>query len=323
MTGRALSCAMAMALRVIIATLCGIAAAPAQPFPSQRIQIVVPFSPGTVLDSLARIVGERFSREFDQPTVVVNRLGAAGMIAFGEVGAAPADGHTLLFSGQTPLTVQPHVKAELPYRPDDFVPVCQMFETPFALVVAADAPFKDFAQFAAAARARPGAIRFGHPGVASFPHLLGALLGKSAGFSMIDVPYRSTADQLKDVIGGTIETTILSIGSFSPAAVRVIAAFSSKRSLTFPDVQTVAELGHPLPLKSLNGLFARRDTPPAVLAKLQNACAHAFRSDEFREAAARFDVPAALLDGEAFARELAAERETMKALIATLGLKRQ
>src|SRR5262245_59945790 len=101
-----------------------------QTYPTQRIQILVPFSAGTVLDTLARVVAEQFTAEFAQPAVVVNRPGAAGTIAFGEAASSAPDGHTLIFAGQSQLTIQPHVKADLPYSVKDFAPICQLFETP-------------------------------------------------------------------------------------------------------------------------------------------------------------------------------------------------
>jgi tripartite-type tricarboxylate transporter receptor subunit TctC len=307
-----------------LATLlcCALAPASALAYPTQRIQIIVPFSPGSVLDTLARVAARQFSTFFDQQVVVVNRLGGGGVTAFGEVDAGGGeDGHTILFSGQTPLTVQPNLKSDLPYRPEHFTAICQMFETPFALAVRAESPIKDFNGFIESARAKPGAIRYGHSGLASFPHLLGELLGQRGGFQMTAVPYRSVADMLKDVAGGTIEAGIFSIGSFSPGSVRVFAVFNSKRSATFPDVPTVAELGYPMPMKSLNGLFVRTGASRQALARLEDACARAFHSNEFSQMAARLDVNAVLVPGAAFAVQLQDERRAMKPLIDSLGLK--
>ena len=130
-------------------------------------------------------------------------------------------------------------------------------------------------------------------------------------------------DTVKDVIGGTIDATILSIGSFSPDSVRTIAVFNRKRSATFPDVPIVAELGYALPFRSINGLFAPRSVPEAVTARLQAACARAFASEEFGKAAERLNVNAELVVGADFARRLDDERRDMKSLIETLELKAQ
>jgi tripartite-type tricarboxylate transporter receptor subunit TctC len=310
---------MAAAAAFAAASIAGESAL-AQNYPTQRVQLLVPFSAGTVLDNLARVTADRFAAEFGQPIVVVNKPGASGVIAFGEVAAAH-DGHTLMFAGQSQLTVQPFVKADLPYRVEDIEPVCQMFETPFALVVGPDSRFKDFADFLSAARANPGTIRFGHSGPAATPHVFGTLLAQKAGFRMADIPYRALGDQIKDVIAGTIDATVLSIGSFSPASARVIAVFNRKRSAIFPDVPTVAELGYALPFRSINGLFAPRSLPEASTQKLQGACARAFASEEFTKAAARLNVNAELVVGGDFVRRLDDERREMKTLIETLGLK--
>ena len=126
-------------------------------------------------------------------------------------------------------------------------------------------------------------------------------------------------DTVKDVIGGTIDATILSIGSFSPDSVRTIAVFNRKRSATFPDVPIVAELGYALPFRSINGLFAPRGLPAAVTERLQGACA----SEEFSKAAERLNVNAELVVGNDFAKRLDDERRDMKSLIETLELKAQ
>jgi tripartite-type tricarboxylate transporter receptor subunit TctC len=303
----------------LLASWLAVCPASAQSVPSGRIQILVPFPAGTVLDTLARVVAEEFSADFGQPVVVVNRPGAAGTLAFGDIAAAPPDGSTLMFSGQTQLTIQPHVKADLPYRVESIAPICQMFETPFALVVGPQSPFQDFRQFAEHGRAQPRAVRFGHFGQFSVTHMLGVLLMRAAGFEMTDVPYRLLGDQVKDVIGGTIDAGILSIGSFSPATVRVIAVFNRRRSVTFPDKPTVTELGYPLPLRSINGLFASASMPKPLIERLQASCTRAFASDKFREMAGRLDVNAELVVGDEFARRLDDERRAMKLLVDQIG----
>jgi tripartite-type tricarboxylate transporter receptor subunit TctC len=314
-------CRASVALRLVTLLAAAFASSASFAYPTQRIQIVVPFSPGSVLDTLARVTARQFSGFFDHQVVVVNRLGAGGVTAFAEVDAAGDHGHTILFSGQTPLTVQPNLKSDLPYRPEHFVPICQMFETPFALVVGPESQFRTFNEVLARARAQPGAVRYGHSGIASFPHLLGALLEHRAEFRMAGIPYRSNADALKDVAGGAIEAAIFSIGSFSASSVRVLAVFNSKRSAAFPDVPTVAELGYPVALRSVNGIFAKADSPPTALTRLQEACARAFQSDEFSRMAARLDVNATFVGSEAFVAQLEGERRDMKPLIDSLGLK--
>jgi tripartite-type tricarboxylate transporter receptor subunit TctC len=314
--------ATGICVSVTTAIVLSAAPASAQAYPTQRIQFLVPFSAGTVLDSLARVTADRFSAEFGQPVVVLNRPGASGTIAFGEVASAH-DGHTLMFAGQTQLTIQPLLKSDLSYGVEDIEPVCQMFETPFALVVGPNSPFHDLPQFVAAARTSPGSIRFGHSGRATTPHILGMLLARAAGVRMADIPYRTLGDQTKDVIGGTIDAAIFSIGSFSPDSVRAIAVFNRKRSAIFPDVPTVAERGYALPFRSINGLFAPRGLPTAVTTLLQLACARAFASEEFTGAAERLNVNAELVVGHDFAKRLDDERRDMKALVEALDLKPQ
>lgn len=295
-------------------------AASAQTYPTHRVQMLVPLSAGTVLDSIARVVAEEFSTELGQSVVVLNRTGAGGIVAFTEAAAAEPDGHTLMFSGQSQLTIQPNVQANLPYPVEAFAPVCQLFETPFAIVVGPNSPVTDFNTFLARARTAPGSLSFGHSGAATVPHIQMAMLGKAAGFETVDVPYRSLGDTIKDVIAGTIDTAVLSIGSFSGANLRVIAVFNTKRSATFPDVPTVAELGYPITFTAVNGLFALQGSPRPVMERLEAACAKAFASQRFREMAARLDINAELLVGGDFAKRLADERREMRTFVNGLKL---
>lgn len=288
---------------------------------SQRTQFLVPLPAGTVIDTIARVVAEEFSADFAHPFVVVNRPAASGTLAFGDAAAAEPDGSTLLFAGQSQLTIQPHVQATLPYQADSFVPICQMFATPFAVVVGANSPITSFQELIAKARAAPRSINWGHLGASSVPQLQATLLLKAAGVEVVWVPYRSLGDMTKDLVAGTIDATIMSIGSFSGDAIRVVGVLNSKRSATFPDAPTVAELGYPVSLTAINGLFGLKGTPRPVLERFGAACAKAFASPKFREVAKRLDINDELLIGDAFAKRLADESRDMKVLIETLGLK--
>lgn len=310
-------------LLLLAALFAGLSTAHAQSYPAHSVRILVPFSAGTVLDTLARVVAEQFSHDLKQPVVIVNRPGAAGMLAFGELTSSPPDGYTLIFAGQTQLTIQPHLKSELPYRVEDVAPICQMFETPFALVVGSQSPYKTFADYAAAARAKPATITFGHSGAGSVPHLFGEILAQAAGIKLAGVPYRQLGEQINDVASGAVDSAIFSIGSFSGAAARAIVVFNSRRSKAFPDVPTAAELGYRIPLKSTNGLFAHSGTPPEVLDKLRAACSQAFNSEPFRDMAARLDVNAEMVAGDTLARQLDAERREMKSVIDSVGIEKQ
>jgi tripartite-type tricarboxylate transporter receptor subunit TctC len=273
------------------------------------------------MDILARVMSERLAAELRGSTVVVNKDGASGIIAFHEVATAPADGHSLIFSGQSQLTIQPHVQANLPYRVSDFVAVCQVFETPFAVVTGVNTGFSEFKDLLAKAKAAPTSVTWGHPGKASVPHIQGLSLMRSAGVEAVDVPYKNYGQMIQDMLAGRIDFAVLSIGSFSHLNVKVLATFGTGRSKIYPNVQTVEELGYPLKLVPYGGLFARHDTPKPVLAKIESACGKAFQSSEYQAVVDKTGVKAEYLQGREFSRKLDDDARAMDALIRDLNVR--
>jgi tripartite-type tricarboxylate transporter receptor subunit TctC len=267
------------------------------------------------------VISERLATELGGATVVVNKDGASGIIAFHEVATAPADGHSLIFSGQSQLTIQPHVQSSLPYRVSDFTPVCQVFETPFAVVTGVNTGFSTFNDLLAKAKAAPTSVTWGHPGKASVPHIQGLSLMRSAGVEAVDVPYKNYGQMIQDMLAGRIDFAVLSIGSFSHLNVKVLATFGTGRSKIYPDVRTVEELGYPLKLVPFGGLFARRDTPKPVLAKIENACSKAFQSSEYQAVVDKTGVKAEYLQGDQFSRKLNDDARAMDALIRELNIR--
>lgn len=304
--------------RVLAASFAILAAGSAQAqdtYPTRTVQIAVPFSPGTVMDMLARVMSERLAAELGGSTAVVNKDGASGIIAFHEVATAPADGHSLIFSGQSQLTIQPHVQANLPYRISDLTPVCHVFETPFAVVTGNGTPLTDFKDLVAKDKAAPKSITWGHPGKASVPHIQGLTLMRAAGIEAVDVPYKNYGQMIQDMLAGRIDFAVLSIGSFSHLNVKVLATFGTSRSKIYPAVPTVDELGYPLKLVPFGGVFARHDTPKPVLAKIESACAKAFNSAEYKAIVEKTGVKAEYLAGDKFSAKLANDAKAMGALI--------
>ena len=160
----------------------------AQPYPQRPIQLVVPFAVGQVTDIVARAFGERMSAEFGQPFVVINREGAGGTLGFAAAASAAPDGHTLVFSPQGALTIQPHVNPKLPYRVDAFAPVCQVFESAFAVVVGRTSPIADFNDLVARARAKPKSLTWGTLGIATIPTIQFMGLAKATGIELVARP---------------------------------------------------------------------------------------------------------------------------------------
>jgi len=292
-----------------------------QAYPSRPIQILVPFSAGNVIDLLARGLGDGLAQAIGGSVLVVNREGASGIIAMSALAGSKPDGYTLAFAPQGQITIQPHLKADLPYKESSFTPICQTFENQFAIVVGPNSPIADFKQLIATAKASPGKLTWGDSGVATVPNLQMYSLLQSAGIKMEYTPYRNYPQLLQDVLTGRLDLAAPSIGSFNGQNVRVLAILSDQRSPQFPDAPTVAEFGYAVSMPGFGGLYAPSGLPPDVLVKLADGCAKAVQSESFRTIATRTGSLIRYLDRAAFTRRLQEDSQAKAALIRTLNLK--
>ena len=303
-----------------------LAPAPRQPtaaaeFPTKAIQVIVPFSSGNLIDVLAHGFSEALGRAINGPILVVNREGAAGIIAMTAVATARPDGYILGFAPPGQITIQPHIKPDLPYRADSFTPICQTFENQFALVVGPNSPARDFKAFLALARAAPGRLTWGDSGAATVPNLQMYSLLRSAGIEMAYTPYRIYGDLLRDVTSGRLDAAAPSIGSFTTDTVRALAILADQRHPQFAEVPTVAEFGYAVSMPGFGGLYAPAGVPAPVLAILEKGCAAAAVDGAYKAVAAHTGALARYLDHDAFVRRLQDDSRAKAALIRSLNLK--
>lgn len=261
--------------------------------PARPITIVNPASAGSTTDGLVRALAPGMAARLGQTVVVVNREGGAGAVGTLAVARAAPDGTTLLFTAAYTLTVLPVARPEAaPYALDAFEPVCQTFENQMALVVAPDSTHRSLAELVAAARARPGALSFGHQGVASIPHLAVTEFAQVAELRVQDVPYRGEPAVVTDLLGGRLDFAALVAGSLAGRNLRVLGLFADARHPQLPDVPTVREAGFAVAPTSFGGLFAPAGTPPSVRAALESACLAAAREEAYTLAMRRAMQPA-------------------------------
>lgn len=221
--------------------------ATAQEFPSKTITIVVPFSPGGGVDTIARLLAEKLRASLGQSVIVDNKPGASGMIGALAVVRAPADGHTLLLGSAGETAINPYIyKAKMQYAPEnDLAPVTAVVRVPNVLVAAARAPFNNLEELIAYAKKNPGKVSYATSGVGNPQHLNGELLEEMAGIKMIHVPYRGASGQLADVAGGNVDLTFVSMAAAAPfikdGRVKAIAVTSARRASFAPDIPAIAE----------------------------------------------------------------------------------
>ena len=259
----------------IAATVLVPAITPAQePWPAKPIRLVVPFPPGGGTDLIARAMGQRLGERLKQPVVIDNRPGASTTIGADAVAKAAPDGYTLLLSGSTTFSVNPALRAKLPYEPlRDLAPIAIVARTPLVLVVAQNAPWKTVDQLIASAKARPQGIRYATFGAGSGPHLAGELFALAAGVKLQDIPYKGSAQATLAVISGEIEVDIDTVATVAPhikaGKLRALGIVGASRSSLLPDVKTLAEQKLPdATFDAWYGVAAPAKTPAPVAERL-------------------------------------------------------
>jgi tripartite-type tricarboxylate transporter receptor subunit TctC len=209
--------------------------------------LVVPYTPGTGPDSLARIVGARLGPRVGTTFVVENKAGASGNIGADYVSKAKPDGSVLMVTVNT-FTITPALYKSLPYNPiSDFTPIAKLAIGNLALVVNANVPAQNFEQFLTLVRSKPGGLSYGSPGNGTPQHLAMEVLKKRFGLDILHVPYKGAAGANQDLIGGQIQMAVLPIHTALPfvraGKIRMLAVSGDKRASLAPDVPSMGELG--------------------------------------------------------------------------------
>jgi len=255
-------------------------------YPTSAITVVTPLAPGTTIDILARLYGERLSRRFGQQIIVSNRPGAGGLIAAQAVATAPADGYTLLLvnSGHAILGT---LNKNLPFDPvRDFAGISLIGETAAVVVVPPSLGTRTLRQFVDLAKAKPGTINYASAGIGTATHLAGAYFAKQAGIDMVHVPYKMGSAMIADLLEGRVQAT------FSPAAFtlpmlqdgRLLAlAVSSNEAMRDPIAAPSAlSAGIDYAYATWYGFLAPAKTPAAILQTLDRAIAEVGRDGELQ-----------------------------------------
>jgi tripartite-type tricarboxylate transporter receptor subunit TctC len=236
---------------IIAAWLAALAASGAsfaqESFPNRPVRVVIPYSPGSVADVFARIIGQNMATQWNASIVVESKSGANGSIAAEEVARAAPDGYTWLLV-TTFFTASPALDAKLRWDPlRDFIPVGDICRAPNFFIVPTTLPVKNVAEYVALAKAKPGTLNYSHPGKGSTGHLGFELFKRLAGIDVTAIGYRGYPQMVPDITSGLITSTFLSanqaLAQVQTGSIRIIAAINDGRSKYFPDVPTMAEQG--------------------------------------------------------------------------------
>jgi tripartite-type tricarboxylate transporter receptor subunit TctC len=303
-------------------------AAFAQPaaYPSRTVTIVVPFTPATGADVIARLLQPRLAQRLKAAVVIENKVGASGAIGTELVARAPADGHTLLFTATAHGTV-PALKKSLPYdAAKSFTPVALAATSALALVVAPQVAASRLADLVALAKKQPGTLYYSSPGNGSPQHLTMELVKLETGMDLVHVPYKGSAGAASDLVGGHVQATVAALQTMAPfvttGRLRMLAVLSSERSAAFPDVPTMKELGHPsLVVDTWYGLYAPAGTPPEIVTRLNGEVNAILQGAEVRDALAKQGLTAVVDKPERLGELVDAELARWSRVVAEAGIK--
>ncbi|MDH0737503.1 Bug family tripartite tricarboxylate transporter substrate binding protein [Achromobacter spanius] len=267
-------------------------------YPERAITLIVPAAAGGNADITARLIGQEMSRQLGQPVVVENRVGAGGRIGTQAVVRAPADGYTIGYAHVGTLVLHRFLFKQQLYDLDrEVTPIGLVAETPNVIVVNAASPYRDLKSFIEASRAQPDRLTMtsADPGTTSEVGV--KLFIAQTGAAVRQIPYKATAAQLSDLLGGHVDAMMENlpplIGNLKDGRLRALAVTTTSRAASNPDVPTVAEQGYPNYEQSAwSALIAPAGTPPAVIDRLNAAMNQALQSENVaKELRSRSQAP--------------------------------
>lgn len=317
-------------LKWLIASSLGLfaAAALAQSYPARPVHAIISFPPGSATDIVGRIVMQKVSEYWGQPVVPENRTGAGGSIGSAVVARAAPDGYTLLINSSA-HAVNPAIYAKLPYDTTrDFVEIVPLTMAPNVLVVSASSRHKSLLDLVNTARAKPGAINFGHAGIGSGTHLNTERLLAAASISVTQVPFKGTPEVLAAIFSGAVDCYWVPISAgmanIRAGKLRAIAVSTAKRSPTLPDVPTTGEAGvrgadSPLWF----GVWGPAATPPEIVNRISVDVRKALADPGVREKLTNLGNDTMDMSPAEFARFVRDEIDVYQRVVRAAGIKPQ
>jgi tripartite-type tricarboxylate transporter receptor subunit TctC len=308
---------MARVTARIVAVVCAIATLPATAagYPEKPIRILTPFSAGSVTDLLARPLAAKLAEAWGQPVVVDNRTGAGGSIAAEIVAKANPEGYTLLVGATGPTIINPLLVKSLGYDAQRaFTPITLTATNNLLLTVTPSLPAKSVRELIDLARAKPGQLRYGSPGIGSSPHLTGELLQSMAGIDLVHVAYKGSPQYTIDLLAGRIDFVFAAAGALLPhiksGRLRLLAVGSASRDPAMPDVPAVNETVSGFEVVGWYGLLTTAGTPAPVIRKLHAELVRILGEPDVKTLYANAGLETAISASPAqFAAYIASERE--------------
>lgn len=298
----------------------------AQGYPSQPVRLVVPYAPGGLPDTVARIIGQRLSQTLGQSFVVENRAGAGGAVAANALASAPADGYTFIVTDGPMLAIQRFVSAKPAFDAQkDFVPVSLVGVAPLYLAVNANVKANTLDELIALAKSKPGALNYGSAGLGSIHHLTAEAMQQGLGIKLTHVPFRGSGQSVPAMIGGQVDAILGSppalMGFVQSGKARLLAINAAKRSAQTPDVPALSEKIPGFDFAFNVVVLAKPGTPAEAINKMNAAIAKVVASPEAVEQLAKAGVDPVGASVQQTSAALQAEMQRIAAAAQHAGLK--
>ena len=295
-------------------------------WPVKPITLVVPQSPGTAVDSMARILAKLMGERLGHAVVVDNKPGASGNIAANIVFGAPPDGYTLLVPASN-LSIAPFITKNLGWDPTrDFAPIAMPAMAPLVLAAGMGVSANSLPELATMAKAQPGKVNYGTSGKGTPHHLAMTQLQQASGMELFHVPYKSMGDMINGLVGGYVQVGFAAPGNVTGLAkagkLKLLAVSAPSRLTQMPDVPTLRELGlAKAETEVWVGVFAPSKTPPDIVARLSREVGEVMKMQEYKDAMNNigFVIPSPG-NAEQLAAQLREEKISMPKLLQAAGI---
>jgi tripartite-type tricarboxylate transporter receptor subunit TctC len=295
-------------------------------FPNRPITMVMGWSAGGMGDNMLRMLTQGMSKELDQqPIIVVNKPGAAGLLGLDVVMKAKPDGYTLGFSVSSNYLISQFVRK----LPEDLLQestqIACFFDYQFGLVVRSDAPWKTWNEFKEYAKQNPGKVNYATAGVGTTQHIAFERVAEREGIKWTHVPYKGGNDTVQALVGGHIDAAIQGpadvVGFLRDGRLRMLLALNDKRWDSVPSAPSIIEAGYDFSAFSLGCIHGPKAMPESIRSKLEAAVEKTVKDPAFVEKAKTLEVPVIFMGGREYTKTLQDRAEGFRKIISTLGLK--
>jgi tripartite-type tricarboxylate transporter receptor subunit TctC len=311
---------------VVVCVLLCVGTVYAQSYPTKPIRLIVPFAPGGGTDIIARLIGIDLTESMGQAVVIDNRGGSGGIVGTALVAKADPDGYTIGLCSLG-FSYAPALYAKLPYDTEkDLTPISMVATQPFVFTAHPSLGVSNMKELIAAAKAKPGTIRYGSGGAGGASHLGTELLRNITGIDLVHVPYKGTGPALSAAIGGEIHLQLIGMSSVVPhmksGRLKLLAVSGAKRATVAPEIPTVMESGVPGYVFDVwYGLLLPGRAPPAIVNKLNTEINRALKSPALVQRFAAAGLDAAGNKPDEFSKQIREEVAKWRKVVAAANIK--